>query len=133
MAGIACNSGYSELAKLGCGEAADAFTYIAIGTGTGQGASHTALDTETTSTGLTRVAADTCHTVTTTVANDTIELEHTFTAGAGVDETITEALVGNNDTKDAGDALMLGDLSPTAPMVEDDTLTITAQCQLKAA
>lgn len=125
-----CNTGYSELAKFGVGEAADKFQYVAVGTGTGQGAANTKLAAESEVAGMARVAGDTVETFKTTVDNDTMRFIEKFTAGAAVH--IKEAGVFNNATKDLGDMLMVGDLSPTADMAKDDTLTITLTCQLKA-
>ena len=127
---VACNTGFTELAKLGVGEAADVFKYVAVGKGTGQGATDTTLDSECTETGLTRVAGDTVQTTKTTIDNDTIQLIETFTATTTT--TVTEAGAFNNATKDLGDMLMVGDLSPSAPMVSSDTLKITLNCQLKS-
>ena len=131
---VPCQSGFTELAKLAVGEAADAFKYVAIGKGTGQGAANTKLSSECTETGLTRATADTCHTTKTTIDNDTVELIHTFTASdLASSVTVTEAGVFNNATKDLGDMLMVGDLSSSAVLAAADTLKVTAQCQIKAA
>ena len=128
---VPCNSGFQESAKFLVGEAADVFKYAAVGKGTGQGAANTKLANECTETGLVRVQADTFKTVTTTIANDTVELVETYTATTTT--TVTEAGAFNNATIDTGDMLMVGDLSPTAPMVSGDTLKITMQTQIKAA
>lgn len=128
---VPCNTGFTEAAKFLAGEAADVFKYIAVGTGTGQGAANTKLSAETVVAGMARVAADTCKTVKTTIDNDTHQLIEKFTAGAAVH--IKEAGAFNNAVKDAGDMLMVGDLSPTADMAKDDTLTLTLQTQIKAA
>ena len=128
---VPCNTGFTEAAKFLVGEAADKFQYVGVGTGTGQGASNTKLATELTDTGLKRVQADTVQTTKTTIDNDTVELIETFTASGT--KTVTEAGAFNNVTADAGDMLMVGDLSPSAPMVNGDTLKITMQCQIKSA
>ncbi|KKK46870.1 hypothetical protein LCGC14_3160910, partial [marine sediment metagenome] len=117
---VPCNTGFTEAAKFLVGEAADVFKYVGVGTGTGQGASNTKLATELTDSGLKRVQADTVQTTKTTIDNDTVELIETFTASAT--KTVTEAGAFNNVTADAGDMLMVGDLSPSAPMVSGDTL-----------
>ena len=102
---------------------------MALGTGTGQTASDTTLDNENTaSNGLQRASA-TASTLTTTVTNDTAQWVKTFTSTATV--TITEAGIFNASS--GGDMLVVGDLSPTAPMVSTDTLTLTIKCQFKAA
>jgi len=126
-----CNSGYTDCAKFLAGEAADVFKYVAVGTGTGQGAAHTKLAAETEVAGMARVAADTCKTVKTTIDNDTHQLIEKFTAGAAVH--IKEAGAFNNAVKDLGDMLMVGDLAPSADMAINDTLTITLQTQIKGA
>jgi hypothetical protein len=128
---VPCNTGFTEAAKFLAGEAADVFKYIAVGKGTGQGAANTKLSSECTESGLTRVAADTCHTTKTTIDNDTVQLIHTFTAAASA--TVTEAGAFNNATKDLGDMMMVGDLSPEAAMVSSDTLKLTLNNQIKAA
>ena len=125
---VPCNAGFTELAKLGAGEAATAWTHIALGTGSGQGATDTTLATETSASGLARAAA-TVTTETTTVTDDTIQLVKAFTSGATA--TITEA--GAFNAGSGGDMLMVGDLSPSAGVVSGDTLTITLKCQIKAA
>ena len=128
---VPCNSGFTEAAKFLVGEAADVFKYAAVGKGTGQGASNTKLASECTETGLVRVQADTVQTTKTTIDNDTVELIETYTATTTT--TVTEAGAFNNATIDVGDMLMVGDLSPSAPMVSGDTLKITLQTQIKAA
>lgn len=130
MAVVPCNAGFTEIAKLAVGEAADAWIEIALGTGTGQGASDTVLATEITDSGLDRQAA-TMTSETTTVTDDTIQGTKVFTATGS--KTVTEAGLFNNVTAGQGDMLMVGDLSPSAPMVSGDTLTITLKCQIKAA
>jgi hypothetical protein len=127
----ACNTGFSEAAKFLVGEAADIFKYVAVGKGTGQGAAHTKLASECTESGVTRVEADTYKTVKTTETADTVQLIKAFTAGEAV--TVTEAGAFNNATINLGDMLMVGDLSPTAPMVKSDTLKMTLECQIKSA
>jgi len=128
---VATNAGFVELAKRATGAASDAWTYMALGTGTGQDASDTTLATENTaSNGLQRASA-TVSTVTTTVTGDTAQWVKTFTSTATV--TITEAGIFNHASAGSGDMLVVGDLSPTAPMVSTDTLTLTIKCQFKAA
>ena len=117
---VATNAGFVELAKHATGTGSPvAWTYMALGTGTGQTASDTTLDNENTaSNGLQRASA-TASTVTTTVTNDTAQWVKTFTSTATV--TITEAGIFNASS--GGDMLVVGDLSPTAPKVSTDTLT----------
>ena len=127
---VATNAGFVELAKHATGTGSPvAWTYMALGTGTGQTASDTTLDNENTaSNGLQRASA-TASTVTTTVTNDTAQWVKTFTSTATVE--IKEAGIFNASS--GGDMLVVGDLSPTAPMVSTDTLTLTIKCQFKAA
>lgn len=130
MAVVPCNAGFTEMAKHATGTGSPvAFTYIALGTGTGQGASSTTLSAEITDSGLARTVATTVSTVTTTVTDDTLNLSEVFTATGT--KTVAEAGVFNASS--SGDMLMVGDLSPNAPMVSGDTLTITLKCQFKAA
>ena len=133
MAVVPCNAGFTELAKLGAGETATAWAYIELGEGTTTAtATATTCETAITDSGLKKVAA-TMTTVTTTVANDTIQAYKVFTASGT--KTVKNAGVFNGvvDTTDTGDMLMYGNLSPSAPMVSGDTLTITLKCQIKAA
>ena len=133
---IATNAGFVELAKHATGTGSPvAWTYMALGTDTGPGnndnATSTTLKAEnTTSNGLQRTATGvTASVVTTTVTNDTAQWVKTFTSTATM--TITEAGIFNASS--GGDMLVYGELSPTAPMVSTDTLTLTIKCQFKAA
>jgi hypothetical protein len=129
---IATNAGFVELAKHATGTGSPvAWTYMALGEGTGQSASSTTLNDENTdSNGLQRTATGvTASTVTTTVTGDTAQWVKTFTSTATM--TITEAGIFNASS--GGDMLVYGELSPTAPMVSTDTLTLTIKCQFKAA
>ena len=129
---VATNAGFVELAKHATGTGSPvAWTYMALGEGTGQTAADTTLDDENTdSNGLQRTATGvTASVVTTTVTNDTAQWVKTFTSTATM--TITEAGIFNASS--GGDMLVVGDLSPTAPMVSTDTLTLTIKCQFKAA
>jgi len=123
-------AGFKELVQMAIGAASDAWTHIAVGTGTGQSASSTTLAAESSSLGMSRAAA-TMSAVTTTETNDTVQATKTFTATGTV--TITEAGLFNNATLDTGDMLMYGELSPSAAMVNGDTLAITLKVQIKAA
>lgn len=129
---VATNAGFVELAKHATGTGSPvAWTYMALGEGDGQTAGDTALDDENdASNGLQRAAA-TVSTVTTTVTGDTAQWVKTFTSTATM--TITEAGIFNHASAGSGDMLVYGELSPTAPMVSTDTLTLTIKCQFKAA
>ncbi len=131
MAVVPCNAGFTEMAKHATGTGTPvAFTYIELGTGTGQGASSTTLTAPITDSGLAKTVADTVSTVTTTVTDDTLNLSHVFTATGT--KTVAEAGVYNAAGSSTGDQLMVGDLSPSAAMVNGDTLTITMKCKFQA-
>ena len=131
---VPTNAGFAEMAKHATGTGSPvAFTFIAVGEGTGQDATDTQLADEILtgdSVGLERDTAGTISTVQTTVANDTGSWVHTFTATGT--KTVSEAGIFNLATEDAGDMLIVGDLSPAAAMVSGDTLTLTMKCQFKA-
>ena len=126
---VPTSAGFAQMAKhcTGTGSPA-AFTYIAIGEGTAPGSTATALVDEVTDTGLGRVTAGTVSTIQTTLADDTANWVHTFTATGS--KTITEAAIFNASS--GGDMLIVGAVSPSAPMVNGDTLTLTMKCQFKA-
>ena len=131
MATVPCNTGFSESAKFAANEAADPFVYIAVGKGTGQGAANNTLASECDETNMTRFdASANVKTVTTTVANDTYQSTHTYTAGESVH--VTEAGAFNNENANAGDMLMVGDLAPSANMASSDTLALTLECKFAA-
>lgn len=76
---LVTSAGKAALAGLLNGVVTDFFEYLAIGTGTtAAAAGDTALQTEITTNGGARAAA-TCTRVTTTVTNDTAQLEYTWT------------------------------------------------------
>lgn len=125
---VPCNAGFVELVQMGIGGASDAWTHIALGTGTEQGAGDTTLKAESAVSGLARAAA-TVTAVTTTVTGDTIQLVKTFTAGGSA--VITEA--GAFNAASVGDMLMVGDFGTVASMVDGDTLAVTLKCQIKSA
>lgn len=126
---VPTNGGFAEMAKHATGTGTPLrFTYIAVGEGSGQVATDTALDDEVTGSGLARVTAGAISTVQTTVADDTASWVHTFTATGT--KAITEAGIFNASS--GGDMLIVGAVSPTASMVSGDTLTLTMKCQFKA-
>ena len=126
---VPTSAGFAQMAKhcTGTGSPA-AFTYIAIGEGTAPGSTATALVDEVTDTGLGRVTAGTVSTIQTTLADDTANWVHVFTATGSKD--ITEAAIFN--AASSGDMLIVGAVSPAANMVNGDTLTLTMKCQFKA-
>jgi len=114
------NAGLAQIALLAGDASAVPFTYLALGTGTtAASATDTTLETETSASGLARAAA-TVSRVTTTVANDTLQLLKAFTAGASV--AITECGMFN----DASVGTMLGrQVFAAVNVVSGDILTIT--------
>ena len=100
------------------GEAA--FTFLTVGTGTtAAAATDTALQAEITTGGLARAAA-TASRVTTTVTNDTAQLEHTWTATAT--HSVTEAGAFNAAT---GGVMAGRQVFAAIPLVSGDNLQIT--------
>ena len=75
-----------------------AFTYLAVGSGSGaESASSTALGTEITNHSLGRAAATVSRT-TTSQTNDTLSLVYTWTASGGSSDTINEIGIFNDPT-----------------------------------
>ena len=97
-----------------------AFTYLAVGTGTtGPAAGDTALETEIVDSGLARASA-TATRVTTTVTNDTAQLDKTFTV------TGTKAVTEAGALNAASSGTILGRQTFTAVnVVNGDSLQIT--------
>lgn len=114
------NAGLAQIALLAGDVSAVPFTYLALGTGTtAAAATDTALETETSASGLERAAA-TVSRVTTTVTNDTLQLLKTFTSGATV--AITECGIFN----DASVGTMLGrQVFSAVNVVSGDSIAIT--------
>ena len=113
-------TGKAELAGLTNGVTSGAFTYIELGTGTTAAViANTALETPITAAGMPRITS-TASRVTTTGANDTARLVHTFTSTATV--SVTE--IGVFDASSAG--VMLARQTFAAKGMEaDDTLIAT--------
>jgi hypothetical protein len=104
------------------GEAA--FTYIAVGTGTNAAAAgDTALQTELAASGLSRVNA-TASRVTTSVTNDTAQLQTTFTVTGT--QAITESGILNNSS---GGTLLARQVFSGINVVNGDSLQITWKVQ----
>jgi hypothetical protein len=91
------NEGYGEFGKLASGEAATAVkSIVCLKTTCTADESQTAAGvTKATESGLTLVNADTVKSVKTTVDNDTVQLDHVFTAGEAA--TIKGFAVLNDD------------------------------------
>lgn len=114
------NAGLAQIALLAGDASAVPFTYLALGTGTtAAAATDTALETESSASGLERAAA-TVSRVQTTVSNDTLQLAKTFTAGATA--AITECGIFN----DASTGTLLGrQVFSAVNVVSSDVLTVT--------
>jgi len=114
------NAGFKEIAGLINEQSSGGFKWLGLdNSGTAAAAADTALASEITTAGLSRVSA-TCSKVTTTVAGDTAQLLKTFTA------TATKAVrgVGIFDTASAG--IMAARTTFTAKNMEtNDTLQVT--------
>lgn len=115
------SAGKAGMASRCNGDGAEAaFTYLALGTGTGAAAAgDTTLGTESTDSGLARAAA-TCSRVTTTVTNDTAQLLKQWTASGSV--AVTESGVLN--AASAG-TLLARQVFSAINCVSGDTLQIT--------
>jgi len=114
------SAGLAQIALLAGDASAVPFTYLALGTGTNAAsAGDTALQTESSASGLARAAA-TVSRVTTTVTNDTLQLLKAFTAGASA--AITECGMFNA----ASTGTILGrQVFAAVNVVSGDILTIT--------
>jgi hypothetical protein len=122
------NEGYGELGKLVSGEAATAVKSVCC-----LKTSCTADETQTSSgvtkcteSGLTLVNADSVKSSKTTVNNDTVELDHVFTAGASA--TVKGFGIWNDD-----DDVLYGIccFAADVAMESSDTLTVEMKMQFK--
>lgn len=102
-----------------------AFTYLAVGTGTNAAAAgDTALQTEITDSGLARAAA-TCTRVTTSVTNDTAQLDKTWSV------TGTKAVTEAGALNAAAAGTLLGrQVFSAVNVVNGDTLQVTYKFQV---
>jgi len=122
------NEGYGEIGKIVAGEASTPVNKVG-----GLKTACTANEAQTyagvtwcTESGLTVVAADTVVSSQTTVANDTVELDHVFTAG----EVVTVKGFGILNTD--GDVLFaLCCFAADVPLQVSDTLTTEMKMQFK--
>ena len=114
------NAGKAAIAGLANGVVTTPFTYIALGTGTSEiTETSTALTSEITTNGGARASA-TCSRTTTTVTNDTAQLEHTFnfTGSLAISET------GVFDSASGG-TMLSGTTMSTLNVASGDSLTLT--------
>ena len=130
---ILCTQGFTEMGKLMAGEAATALkaVFCMEGTCTVSAASTFAnpgtAATKIAGNGLNQADADTVVSSTTTVTDDTAELDHVFTASGT--ETVTGFGVTNDD-----DDVLYGEvcLNAGVAMESSDTLTVEFKIQFKA-
>lgn len=125
-----CTQGFTELGKLLAGEAATVPSKIVlIKTSITADATQTfAGITKCTEDGL-AIAAGTCTSETTTVTDDTLQVTHEFTAGAGVSVTVLGHGLVNTD----GDVLFgISAWNAGNPMEAGDKVTCTSKIQVKA-
>lgn len=122
------NGGIAEIVKLACGESADAFTHIAIGTGSGAPAvSDTTLDAEISTNGGSRDAS-TVTSETTNTTDDTIQLISGWNFSGAL--SIQESGVFN--AASSGDMLCRQTFT-TLAVDNGDSLTITWKVTLDQA
>lgn len=115
---VVTNAGLVEVAKLICGDTADDFTYVALGTDdTTPAATDTALGAEITTNGGERVVADT-HAYEASYKSKWVE-EFTFSGSLGIDEC------GIFNASENGDMLLHHVFPATINVVSSDTLTLT--------
>ncbi len=120
---VVTNAGLVEVAKLMCGDTADAFTYVALGTDdTTPAATDTALGAEISTSGGERVVADT-HAYEADYKAKWVE-EFTFSGSLGIDEC------GVLNAAADGDLLVHHVFPATINVVSTDTLTLTITCTL---
>lgn len=122
--------GYAEIAKLVAGEAAAEVEKVCcLKTACTADEDQTyAGVTKCTESGVSMVAADTVVTSTTTVTDDTVEVDHVFTAGEAV--TVKGFGVFNNEaTPDV--VYMVCCFAADIPLENTDTLTIEGKMQIK--
>jgi hypothetical protein len=124
---VVTNSGKAIAAKrqIGATPAQAEPKYIAIGTGATAAARTAAAADTALSTEVETRAAGTLSTVTTTVANDTLQVQGTITAGAP--RTVDEA--GTFDASSAGNMDMSATISPTIGLQSGDSLQLTFKKQ----
>jgi len=125
---LVVNAGLAEVAGLILSDVGGtAFDYLALGTdSTAPSATDTALGAEITDSGLARAAA-TGTRVTTSVTNDTAQLQHTWTATAS--KSIRECGVFNA----ASGGTMLARANITVDVNSGDSIQLTYKIQMQAA
>jgi hypothetical protein len=120
---VITNAGLTEVAKLICGATADAFTYVALGTGGDTpAATDTTLKTEISTNGGERVVADT-HAYAADYKSQWVE-EFTFSGALAILEC------GILNAAADGDLLVHHVFPATINVVSTDTLTLTVEVTL---
>lgn len=120
---VITNAGLTEVAKLICGDTADAFTYVALGTNdTTPAATDTTLGTEISTNGGERVVADTSD-YAADYKSKWVE-EFTFSGSLGIKEC------GILNAAADGDLLVHHVFPATINVVSSDTLTLTVEVTL---
>jgi len=126
------NEGYGELGKLVSGEAASAVTSVVCYESTCTAAAETSTyaspaATKITDSGLSIADADTVSSVQTTTADDTVQLDHQFTASGT--KTVTGFGICNDE-----DDVLYGECCFNAgiAMESSDTLDVQMKIQFKA-
>lgn len=109
-----------------CTGSPGAFNVIALGTGTnGNTRTDTALNTETSATGLTRAVASTVNaTAAPSGGTSKVSLSNTFTNTSGETVTITEAGLFNSTNKNNNGMFAEEPISPNVKLNNNDALTI---------
>ena len=126
---IVTKYGFVETAKLMTGETATAWASIALGTGSqAEDTDVSALATEITDSGLSRVSAATVTVASSATDGDTCKFEHTWTATGA--KNVKETGVFNSSS--GGDLLCYATFASAIPMESDDTLKVTWSVQVKA-
>jgi len=129
MAGVATKTGFAAMASLAGGIAGTAaFTYIALGVGTTAATSDdTTLESEIVDSGLARAQDATPTRTTTTVTNDTLVLENTFTVSGT--KSVTELGVFNAASTGT---MLWRDVFTAIPLTSGATFLPYAKTQFKA-
>lgn len=121
---LVTSAGKAQLALLAGDASAVPFTYLAVGTSsTAVSAGQTALGAEITDTGLARASA-TVSRITTSVTNDTLQLDYTWTATG----TKTVEEIGVFNASSSGTMLSRA-LTTTKTINNTETLQATYTCQ----
>jgi hypothetical protein len=129
MAAVVTKYGFVATAKRLIGTTASAFAYQALGTGSQtENTNVSALQSEITNSGLSRVSAATVDLQSSATASDTCRFVHTWTASGS--KNVAECGVFNSSS--GGDPLCYATFASPIPMQSADTLKITWSVQVKS-